>query len=179
MLTSLALAATLATCPVGRECISFTGTLSRGKEMSRPFGPGLVFALRPIDTGWEIVVRDERPNVNIARLTPPLHVFPHPRYLEGSHFRNADNSGPNDGSVNAPQKERDFIFSPKVGRSIDVNEPATVEQVRQIEREGRGRLIVSSLELGNLERGKKAHIQRMAFRVSLSWPSAWAKRPRK
>ena len=49
-------------------------------------------------------------------LTPPWHLVPNPRYVEGWHFRNASNTGPNDGSVNAPQETREFIFSPEVGR---------------------------------------------------------------
>ena len=120
-------------------------------------------------------MRDERLDENIARLTPPYHFVPNPRYVEGWHFRNADNSGPNDGSVNAPQEERDFVFSPEVGRSID--RPETPEQLAQLQLAGQGRLMITSLRLGNLEPGKKAYIRRMTFSIRFSWPSSWTKRP--
>jgi hypothetical protein len=57
--------------------------VDRGQRLARPFGPGLTFLLEPMEFGWEIIVRDERPQQNIARLTPPLHFLPHPRYIEG------------------------------------------------------------------------------------------------
>jgi hypothetical protein len=173
MLIAFALAATLATCAPGRDCVRFTGTVSRGNEFSRAFGREFVLILRPTDFGWEIAVRDGRLTENIARLTPPFRAVPNPRTLEGWHFRNADNSGPNDGSVNAPQKQRRFIFSPDVGRTISY--PPTPVQLSQLEQEGQGELAINSLELGGLVRGKKAHIERMEFGVTLSWPSRWVK----
>ena len=168
-----ALAATLATCGSGRDCVAFKGTVIRGHEVSRTFGPGFVLVLTPSDFGWEIVVRDGRPGENIARLTPTFHGVPNPRDLEGWHFRNIDNSGPNDGGVNAPQKQRRFIFSPEVGRSIHY--PPTPDQVSQLEHAGQGELFITSMELGSLERGKRAHIKQMAFSVALSWPTSWRK----
>ncbi len=153
-----------------RDEITLRGELRRGEEYSRRFGPGLLFMLRPIEAGWEIVVRDERPAENIARLTPPWHFVPNPRYVEGWHFRNATNTGPNDGSVNAPQRERDFVFSPEVGRSIDY--PPSEEDVDRVRGFGRGLLVIESLDLGNLSAGQRAHIERMRFRVMLSWPRA-------
>ena len=164
--------------PDQRQCTSFTGTLvNRGERLLEPFGPGLVLVLEPAEHGWQIIVRDERLDENIARLTPPFHFVPNPRDVEGWHFRNADNTGPSDGSANAPQEERDFVFSPEVGRSIDY--PMTPEQAAQLELAGQGRLMITSLRLGNLKPGKKAYIRRMTFSVRLSWPSSWTKRARK
>jgi hypothetical protein len=175
MIAELAFAVAVTTCPADRQCTSFTGTLDRGERLSKPFGPGLVLVLEPAEHGWEIIVRDERLDENIARLTPPYHFVPNPRYVEGWHFRNADNTGPNDGRVNAPQEERDFVFSPEVGRSID--RPTTPEEAAQLEQAGQGRLTIASLRLGSLEPGKKAYIRRMTFSIRLSWPSSWTKRP--
>lgn len=173
MLSLLALTATLASCAPGCECTTFTGTVSQGKEFTRAFGERFVWVLVPTEFGWEIVVRDDRPGENIARLTPPFRGAPNPRYLEGWHFRNVDNSGPNDGSVNAPQERRNFIFSPEVGRSISY--PPTPEQLRRLKLGGQGELVISSMKLGDLERGRKARIERMDFAVALSWPSSWGK----
>src|SRR5262245_4047709 len=102
-------------CPRGRQCVRFEGHVDRGARFVRPFGPGLTFVLAPVDEGWVLMIRDHQPYDDISRMTPPYHV-PNPRQIEGWHFRNAANTGPNDGSLNAPQEERTFCFTPEVGR---------------------------------------------------------------
>jgi hypothetical protein len=162
-------------CPVGRTCAHLAGHLERGERFERVFGPGLSISMEPSEFGWVLVVRDERPDENIARLTGPFHFVPNPRYVEGWHFRNADNTGPNDGSVNAPQEERRFLFSPEVGRSFDypLTEPEAEEFTRQA---GRGLLTIRKLVPGNLVPREKAWIERMDFTIDLEWPSSWADR---
>jgi hypothetical protein len=154
-----------------------TGHLERGAQFAHAFGPGLSLSLEPAEYGWILVVRDERPGENIARLTGPFHFVPNPRYIEGWHFRNADNTGPNDGSVNAPQRERGFLFSPEVGRSFDY--PLTAAQAEQFaQRAGGGLLTIQDLVLGNLVPGEKAWIESMDFTIDLDWPSSWDRRTR-
>lgn len=149
----------------GEGGVVFEGSVSRGQSFRYPLRDRLVFELIPIEFGWEIVLRSsERPQENLARLTPPSHGI-NPRYIEGWHFRNADNTGPNDGSVNAPQEKRQFHFSPKVGKTIDY--PLAAQQMRQIADDGRGTLTVTDLRLGNLGKGQRAHIEAMKFRVEL------------
>ena len=58
-------------------------------------------------------------------MTPPWHFVPNAREIEGWHFRNGDNTAPNDASVNALQELREFIFSPAVGRGIEYNGSGT------------------------------------------------------
>ena len=148
------------------DSVSFSGSIEHGDTLRYTFGDSLVFQLVPIPTGWEIMVRDlRRSEDNIARLTPPLHFVPNPRDIEGWHFRNESNSGPNDGSVNAPQEVREFVFSRRVGVSIET--PLTQELFEQIRRDGRGILTITSLELGNLIPGQRANITRMQFQVQL------------
>lgn len=163
----------LIVCPPAWECTSFGARLEKGERFQKSFGPGLTLLLEPREYGWEILVRDDRPEENIARLTPPFHLAPNPRFLEGWHFRNADNTGPNDGSVNAPQQEREFVFSPEVGRSIDY--PVTPAQARELPAFGRGRLLVKSMKLGNLEVGARAHFEQLELDIELDWPKAWSK----
>ena len=150
------------------QIVTFSGMVQRGENFAFPFSDRFTFELVPIDYGWHIAIRDaDLPNEDLARLTPPFHFVPNPRFIEGWHFRNQDNTGPNEGSVNAPQRERDFIFSPKVGRSIQY--PPTAEQVAIVEDDGRGLLQIMALELGNLEPGQKAHIESMEFEVRLEF----------
>jgi len=170
---AVALVWLLGICPPDWECTSFEARIQKGERFEKSFGPGLTLLLEPWEYGWEILVRDDRPEENIARLTPPFHFVPNPRFLEGWHFRNSDNSGPNDGSVNAPQEEREFLFSPEVGRSVDY--PLTPAQATELGVFARGRLVVTSMELGNLRRGERAHLERLEFEVQLSWPSSLSK----
>jgi len=149
----------------------FSGTVKRGETFAHPLPGGLVFRLVPEsqNLGWQIAVTDPaRPGENLARFTPPFHFVPNPRFIEGWHFRNADNSGPNavgEKNVNAPQEIRDFIFSPEVGRSITW--PIDREDVKRITRDGQGMLTITHLDLGNLVPGERAWIESMRFTVRI------------
>jgi len=97
---------------------------------------------------------------------------PNARELEGWHFRNADNSGPNDGSVNAPQELREFIFSPVVGRGIEYNGSATTpEDVAKVEAFGRGWLHLDEFRLTPPRQGERAAFEWLRFTACLTWPA--------
>jgi hypothetical protein len=156
-----------------RHGLVFAGEVSEGERFTFDLMGNLYFELDPDPEGWEIAVRaTDRPGENLARLTPPLY-GPNPRQIWGWHFRNADNTGPNDGSVNAPQMERPFIFSEKVGRSIQgpgsVRGP-TVEDLDAVERDGGGTLTIEDLRLGNLTAGQRPRVQWMRFTVTVDFP---------
>ena len=166
----IGVAAAPAEAPAAKHrVIEFEGQLAVGETFSHEFLPGYRFELRPIEHGWEIIVRDAwRPEENLARLTPPFHFVPNPRFIEGWHFRNADNTGPNEpgeGSVNAPQHVRDFIFSPRVG--VSIRYPPDSVDVERIGDDGHGTLVISHMLLGNLTPGERATISRIRFRVRL------------
>jgi hypothetical protein len=128
------------------------------------------------------VVRDSaRAEENLARLTPPLH-GPNPTDIQGWHFRNKANTGPNQGDVNVPQKERWFIFSREVGRSIQPKTSEieiTVEDVERVESQGRGALTIEDLVLTPPKAGQQAGIESMRFTVAIEEArrSATAGRP--
>jgi len=100
-----------------RQQITFTGALKAGEHFQHPFGGRFNFELHPDDYGWSIAVYEQGRRDTLSRLTLPLH-GPNPTHIAGWHFRNEENTGPNDGSLNVPQAVREFIFSPEVGRSI-------------------------------------------------------------
>jgi hypothetical protein len=129
--------------------------------------------LVPVQYGWVLQVGAKlQGDDDYSRLTPPLHGVPNPREIEGWHFRNADNTGPNDGSVNAPQKLREFIFSPLVGHGIDYNGSATTsEEVERVRKFGQGWLSIDKSELSPVAKGQRASIQSMEFTVCLTWPA--------
>lgn len=76
---------------------------------------GWIFALVRAENGWSLRLHDGEPvadAVDLTSLTPPLRGAPNPRDVFGWHFRNAANTGPNEGDVNALQELRAFVISP-------------------------------------------------------------------
>lgn len=165
-------------CPEDRSRITFSARISAGEALVKDFGPGFTFHLVPNPYGWEIFIKDDRGTENIARLTPPFHSVPNPREIEGWHFRNADNSGPNeagDKNINAPGEKREFIFSPAVGRTIggpNAGRSPGREAIEAIRSFGRGTLTILRYQLADLEPGKQARFQWMEFEVELSWANS-------
>ena len=171
-------------CPVhafvrGRTA-SFAGLVARDGRFARDLWDGLRLELNPIPLGWEIAIRDTaRPSENLARLTPPLHDVPNPRFIEGWHFRNKANTGPNQGDVNAPQQRRNFIFSREVGRTIQgagADHAVTEEEVERIAREGRGVLTIEGMKIVAAAAGGKAGIDSLRFTVAVEEVQARARR---
>jgi hypothetical protein len=164
---------------MARSTARFTGEIKRGQVYKRYFGPGFHFRLEPRPHGWEITIRHLSGEENIARLTPPFHFAPNPREIEGWHFRNSDNSGANESgekNVNAPGDEREFIFSPEVGRTIQgpgSRQAINVEDVETVRSFGQGRLKILEYRLGNLKTGERATFESMRFEVELSWPAEY------
>lgn len=158
---------------VVRRGVRFDAELTEGERFTFDVTDRIYFELDPDPEGWEIAVRAaDRPGENLARLTPPLH-GPNPRQVWGWHFRNADNTGPNDGSVSAPQTERPFVFSEQVGRTIQgpgSDRGPTLEEIEAVGRDGTGVLTIEDLKLGNLGRGQRASIGWMRFHVVLEYP---------
>jgi hypothetical protein len=168
---------------LSRSTARFAGEVMEGHAFEQYFGPGFRLRLEPRPLGWEITVRYLDGDENIARLTPPFHFLPNPREIEGWHFRNSDNSGanePGEKNVNAPGEEREFIFSPEVGRAIQgpgsrsAPDEKDVEKVRAF---GRGTLRILQYRLGNLKAGEQAKFEWMRFEVELAWPSEYGPAP--
>ena len=124
------------------------------------------FVLAPIEHGWVMQVFEGAEFEDLSRLTPPYHFVPNPPYLEGWHFRNSGNSGPNVGDVNDPQRIREFVFSPEVA---GMKRNPTSEDVERIRGFGGGRLEILDFGLGNLREGERAKFTWLRFRVKLRW----------
>ncbi len=156
----------------GRQAAHFTGSVLAGHAFERPFGTRFVFELAPGDYGWRILIREQGREENLAGLTPPWHFVPNPTDLEGWHFRNRDNTGPNDGGVNAPQEVREFVFSPQVGRSLIYEGSATPAWVvDSVAAFGLGELVILDYALTPPARGQRAGFERLRFGVCLVWRS--------
>ena len=150
-------------------------TLEAERISETPFGGALHLRFEPIQYGWRITVREAGRSEDLSRLTPPWHFVPNPRYLEGWHFRNADNTGPNDGSINAPQAVRQFIFSPEVGRTLDYAGSGTTRgTVEAVARFGRGTVWIGDYTLSPPLIGQKASFVSATVEACVWWPREYA-----
>jgi hypothetical protein len=157
----------------GRRAEQVRGEVIKGRPFSKSTRAGWILKLVPVEEGWflEITIK-ERDSEDLSRLTPPWHFVPNAREIEGWHFRNQDNTGPNDGSVNAPQELREFIFSPQVGRGIEYNGSGTTsEDVAKVQSFGRGWLHLDEFRLTPPRRGERASFEWLKFSACLTWPA--------
>jgi hypothetical protein len=162
----------------GRAAEALRGRVMAGERAVRDTPAGWILRLVPVPEGWSLqVTMQGRETEDLSRLTPPLHFAQNPRWIEGWHFRNADNTGPNDGSVNAPQALREFIFSPAVGREIQgpsAGAGPTLAEVEEIRSFGRGWLLIESYSLTPPGRGERAAFESLEFSACLTWPADFA-----
>jgi len=182
-------AAAAETAAESSEPITLAGEVIRGASYAVKLIKGLEFRLKPIEFGWLIWVGDPaRPDDNYAAIvTPPFH-GPNDTVIEGWHFRNSDNTGPNEpGSknLNVPQERRSFRFVitraayESARAALDIMLWPSGRTAAEIEAAGErwdsvatasGELMITELELGNLVPGKQAWIEGMAFTLVLRYP---------
>ena len=157
----------------GRQADQVKGEISHGQRFAATTTGGWLLKLVPMPKGWLLqVTMKGRETEDLSRLTPPWHFVPNAREIEGWHFRNEDDTGPNLGSVNAPQELREFIFSPEVGRGIESNGSGTTsEDVAKVRAFGRGWLHVDEFRLTPPRRGERASLERLKFTACLTWPA--------
>jgi hypothetical protein len=157
----------------GREAARVKGEVIKGERFSTSTRGSWIFTLVPVEDGWLLeVTLPGRESEDLSRLTPPWHFVPNAREIEGWHFRNVDNTGPNEGSVNAPQELREFIFSPEVGQGIEYAGSATsAEDVKKVRSFGRGWFFIESYRLTPPRRGARAAFASLKFSACLTWPA--------
>jgi len=132
---------------------TFTGQIVQGKRFRHPFGDRFELILEPMrPDGWEIMVKELGRDENLARLTPPLHFVPNPRYIEGWHLlENPSGCATREFlAETGPANPREFIFSPEVGTRVaghNADRGVTPEEVEDIRRFGRGALNIEEFRL--------------------------------
>jgi hypothetical protein len=160
----------------------------KGRSFERQIGANLFFRLVPEELGWSISVGSKAVRENFCSVVTPPYRGMNALVIEGWHFRNSDNSGPNEPgpkNVNAPQELREFYFvlnEADYRRAFDALQillwpySYSKQQIDAAEgahakvRKGRGKLMIRDLKLNVLELGKQAGIDRMAFDVELTFP---------
>lgn len=176
------------------ESTTFHGEVAGGDTVVHRFehkDQRFEFRLLPTRDGWIIWIGDpvDRDRNFVAAATPPFRGGVNPAVIQGWHFRNSDNTGPNAAgpkNVNAPQKRRDFAFVlngedfVRARQALDVllwRKDRPAEEVAAAEAafaripKARGILQIEALELSNLVKGGRASIDRMAFTVTIDWPA--------
>jgi len=166
---TITLADLRAALAVPRYAESFAGEIGAGETYSHWFGPALEFVLLPVGGGWEIAVRHAASPENLARLTPPLHFLPNPRYIEPWHLMPVPPACAGPDPQQAPGPRREFIFSRAVGTTIagpDARQAVAPEEVEQIRRDGHGVMEILSATPGPVRDGCHT-IGRLRFGVDV------------
>lgn len=146
-------------------------TVSGDKSFYQKLENGWVFALIKTELGWSVRLYDSEPigdATDLTSLTPPLRGAPNPRDIVGWHFRNADNTGPNEGDVNAPQNMRAFVISPSLAGTAGLRSSGGPQTPGPDA--GIGWLNVVDFGLANPVPGTKARMNYLQFDACLSWP---------
>jgi hypothetical protein len=169
----------------GYRCTTASGRIVRGQTFEQRIGDGLVLRLTPDPHGWTIgVIQAGRPEEDYAGVATPPYRGINPRHVEGWHFRNHANTGPNEGDVNAPQHEREFAFvvTPEGYRAVATAldallwaqrsevERAQARAALQAASRGRGTLRITGSTLGNLVPGAQAWFESLTFDLELCRP---------
>lgn len=152
-----------------RSAGSLAGEVAGSNGLTLPVGPGYTLALLPAAAGWDLRVFDPG-GIDLSQITPPLH-GPNARQLYGWHFRNADNTGPNDGSVNAPQHLRLFLFEPNLTGTAGIKPSGEITPEDAEKAGGRGWLRLLDIGLADLDPGQQARMTYLKFEACLTWPS--------
>jgi hypothetical protein len=158
------------------QTASFAGKVAFGQHFKYKFG-SMDFQLNPEATGFRISIMDSNKSSSDAHsdlswITPPLHGLTD-RDINATDFRNEDNSGPNKGTVNRPQRMRRVLFSKRAAELFDqYNATRGTDRGFEIFSEapdGICEFRITHLELSNLGKGKQPQIKSLAFRVHLKY----------
>jgi hypothetical protein len=156
----------------GRRAERISGEVVKGSTFSELTPGGWILRLVPTAEGWFLRVAIKgRETEDLSQLTPPFHFVPNVLEIKGWHFRNAADTGPNDGSVNAPQELREFIFSPDVGRRLESDDRAiNAEDVAKVRSFGRAWLFIEGFVLTPPRQGERAGFESVTFSACLTSP---------
>jgi hypothetical protein len=151
-----------------RHSLQVHGEVSGEREFSATVADRWTFRLQRIQHGWAIRLNDAT-GIDLTSITPPFRYGVNHRDIEGWHFRNADNTASNDGSVNAPQRDRVFVFSPALEGTGGYRPPDDATAIEFDGSEGRGSLRIHDVGLADLESDQKARLVYLDFSACLTW----------
>jgi hypothetical protein len=179
------------TANAGCAPVRFSGEVTRDQKYTHALPGNLEFRLLPSPEGWSISMgRPGERNEDFVGIAGPYHGMI-PSIIEAWHFRNADNTGPNKGEVNAPDETRDFSFVMNEAQyktfshALDLWSGATEKERNDGAKmllnapRRKGTLHIVDMELGGLENGTHPWFESMKFNVDLCYPPPAAPPPAK
>jgi hypothetical protein len=167
--------------------VRFAGEVTRNQRYVHALPGNLEFRLLPSPEGWSIAIGrpGDRTEDYAGIATPPYHGV-NAVFIEAWHFRNADNTGPNEGEVDAPGKIRDFSFVvseaqyDKFMNALSTwsgEKPAATAKQRDAATNfllngprRKGTLTIVDMQLGGLGKGMHPWFESMKFTVNLCFP---------
>lgn len=166
LLISICVVTMLPAAARANECIStdifraqtFSGEIAGGHIYVQQIEHNLRLELHPIEFGWRIDIRSNDGS-DLTSDTPTPRFSVSSRDLEGWHFRNAVNNGPNTGGINAPQQVRRFSFA--AGASHEKSRGQL---------QGLGWLKIQDMGLADLQPGQNARLVYLRFNGCLLIP---------
>src|SRR5690349_20426825 len=76
--------------------VRLSGEVLKGRSFERQIGANLFFRLVPEELGWAISVGSKAATENFCSVVTPPYRGVNAIHIEGWHFRNSDNTGPNE-----------------------------------------------------------------------------------
>lgn len=149
--------------------VEFSGNVVADQSYHKHLSKNYAFGLQPLSDGWFVEVFYLGRQVLI---TVPFYPDARPYDIEGWHFRNSDNTGPNElgpKNVNAEQRKRFLMYSPQCWSG---GQPRCSSEHDLSVFKGTiscFTVTVESMELGNLVPKMKANIKRMSFTVRFAY----------
>ena len=153
----------------GRIAQLISGDVAGDRNFSVEIGEGRSFQLIRSEFGWTLSILGPN-SIDLTSVTPPFSGAPNAREIEGWHFRNKRNTGPNKGSVNAPQRTRIFHFDPRLSETGGFKPSDGNFSIEDIP--GRGLLKIEEIGLADLEKDQKARLVYMEFNACITWPES-------
>ena len=155
-----------------RQALFFDGEVAGQHLFTQKVSENWTLKLLPNKFGWDLRIHDKQ-GLDLSQVTPPFHGVPNPREIYGWHFRNANNTGQNDGNVNAPQHLRLFQFSSSLNSTGGFKPSYHPDQVRHSSTdqfEGHGWFKILDMGLSDLQPNQYARMNYLRFSVCLNWP---------
>jgi len=147
---------------------AFSGRVRDGETYRCAFTAGLTFELLPVTDGWQITIREDKNDENLARLTPTLNGL-NPLSIIGSDFRkDGTRAGANNGDLVLPE-ERKFVFSVDVSilDKTSNKKPLPEEKLKSIVGSNSGSVRIKDIQVTDESANNKAGFSEMSFDVAI------------
>lgn len=165
------------------DTIAFSGRIGKGETYKRQISEELHFRLDCSNYGWVIWIGNITNASDYSMVATPPYRGLNSTVIEGWHFRNENNTGSNDNSINTPQETRLFQFVlneedytvaedyvHKVMWSYRHSQASLIKSAEDFDSLplGRGKLTITEMEFDNYTPGEKTGFKYINFEVEIN-----------